>query len=103
MFALAEVFTVGKVAVGSGVDGVAQGELELLVAGEIERVGWPRPHRQHVHAPDRPPHPLGPDDLPERVHHVAVVRPRLRLQALHAGLPTQKVSERKGQTLSERA
>lgn len=79
-------FTVSKVAVGSGMDGVAQGELDLLVAGEIKRVGWPRPHRQHVHAPDWPPHTLGLNYLPQRVHHVPVARPWLRVQALHASL-----------------
>lgn len=78
--------TVGEVAVGSRVDGVAEGELDLLVAGEVERVGGAGAHRQHVDAPDGPPHALGPHDLPQRVHHVPVASARLRVEALHPGL-----------------
>lgn len=78
--------TVGKVAVSSGMYGGAESELHLLVAGEVDGVGWTRPHRQHIHAPDRSPQPLGPDDLPQGVHHVAVACSRLRVQTLHACL-----------------
>lgn len=78
--------TVGKVAVGSRVDGVAQGELDLLVAGEVEGVCRPRPHRQHVDASDGPPQALRPHDLPQGVHHVPVAGAGLWLEALHSGL-----------------
>lgn len=73
-------------AVGAWMNGVTERELDLLVAGEVEGVGRPRPHRQHIHASDRPPHALGPHDLSQGVHHVPVARSWLGVQALHTSL-----------------
>lgn len=87
--------TVSEVAVGSGVDGVAEGELDLLVAGEVEGVCGACPHRHHIHAPDGPPQPLGAYDLPKGVHHIAVARSRLGLQALHSRLKGEREGEEK--------
>lgn len=75
-------------AVGTGMDGVTQRELDLLIAGEIKCVGWPRPHRQHIDSSDWAPHTLGPNDLRQSVHHVPVVCSWLWVQALHTSLNT---------------
>lgn len=78
--------TICKVAVGSRVNGVTERELDLLVAAEVESVCRPRPHRQHIHSSDWPPHAFSPYDLPQGVHHVPVARSWLGVQTLHACL-----------------
>lgn len=70
-------------------DGVTQRELDLLIAGEIKCVGWPRPHCQHIYSSDWAPHTLSPNDLRQRVHHVPVVCPWLWVKALHTSLNTK--------------
>lgn len=82
--------TVGKVAVCSRVDGVAQRELDLLIAGEVKGVCRSRPHRQHVDPSDGPPEALCPHNLPQGVHHVPVAGVGLRLEALHPRLEKEK-------------
>lgn len=78
--------TIGKVAVGARVDSVTERELDLLIGGKVEGMGRPRPHRQHVHTPDWPPHTLSPHNLSQGVHHVPVAGSWLRVQALHSSL-----------------
>lgn len=73
-------------AIGSRVEGVAQHLLQFLVAGEVERVGGPRPRCRDVHPPHGPPDALGPRDARQGICHVTVASSRLRLQTLHAGL-----------------
>lgn len=78
--------TISKMTVGTRMNGVTERELDLLVAGEVESVGRPRSHRQHIHTSDWPPHALSPHNLLQGVHHVPVTRSWLGVQALHASL-----------------
>lgn len=93
--------TIGHMAVGSGVDGIAQCLFKPLVAGKVEGVSWPRPHSSNVQTANGPPEALSPHNAPQRLHHVPIARRRLRLQALHPRLKEgQKESggrERSGQ------
>ena len=79
--------TVSQVAVGPRVNGPAQRQLQLLVAGEVQGVCRTRPYRRGVQPSHWPPDTLGGYDSSEGVHHVPVPCGRVRLQALHPRLP----------------
>lgn len=78
--------TVRQMTIRSRVDDIAETLFQLLVAGEVECMGGPCPHRCDIQASDRPPDALGPHDAPQSVHYVAVAGGWIGLQALHAGL-----------------
>ena len=80
------MLTVSQVAVALALEGVAQGVLGLLVAGEIESVGGAGSQHGDVQPPQRSEQPLRLDDPLQGLVDPAVLGLGVRLQALHPGL-----------------
>lgn len=78
--------TVCQMTVCSRMDDITENLFQPFIAGEVKRVGWPRPYSCGIKASDWPPYPLRSHDAPQSIHHITVARVWFWLKALHAGL-----------------